>query len=269
MQRSSRPAQAMRTPSEAQHRVGGGACQSFDGQPGIDDNNRFGFPGPTGCRICHKRMSLKAVLFDFDGVLAETENHHVTAWQRTLAALGWQVPDEMAAHQAEVDDREFLVDLFTLRGVPIDRVNDWIRRKQDLTVGAAAVLPASLSGRNRPGPATPSKVHWRSSPAPGARISRPYSRPRVCPMLFETIVAKEDVTAQKPAPDGLSTGVEAAPPLAQVGDRAGRLGHWGDVGPRRGPPGSSRWAIAAPTASGWATRPTSRASSRPRGCSST
>ena len=31
--------------------------------------------------------------------------------------MGWQVPDEIAARSAEVDDREFLTELFTLRGI--------------------------------------------------------------------------------------------------------------------------------------------------------
>ena len=32
-------------------------------------------------------MRPAAVLFDFDGVLADTENVHVAAWQRTLARM--------------------------------------------------------------------------------------------------------------------------------------------------------------------------------------
>ena len=42
-------------------------------------------------------MPPRAVLFDFDGVLADTENIHVAAWQRTFADLGWVVPDEVCA----------------------------------------------------------------------------------------------------------------------------------------------------------------------------
>ena len=73
-------------------------------------------------------MPLKAILLDFDGVIAETDNHHIAAWQRTLSALGWQIPDEVAARSAEIDDREFLVDLFAQRGVVSDKIEDWIRR---------------------------------------------------------------------------------------------------------------------------------------------
>ncbi|MBV8266223.1 MAG: HAD family phosphatase, partial [Planctomycetaceae bacterium] len=39
----------------------------------------------------------RAILFDFDGVIADTENIHIAAWQRTLAALGWEMSDESCA----------------------------------------------------------------------------------------------------------------------------------------------------------------------------
>src|SRR4051812_965395 len=37
-------------------------------------------------------MLPRAVLFDFDGVLADTENIHVAAWERTFGAMGLDVP---------------------------------------------------------------------------------------------------------------------------------------------------------------------------------
>jgi HAD superfamily hydrolase (TIGR01509 family) len=79
-------------------------------------------------------MAPRAILFDFDGVIADTENHHVAAWQRTLAALGWLVPDEVARRAAEIDDRIFLRDLFLEKGIAeADAdIDGWIRRKQTL-----------------------------------------------------------------------------------------------------------------------------------------
>src|SRR4051812_17582535 len=79
-------------------------------------------------------MAPLAVLFDFDGVIADIENHHVAAWQRTLMALGWQVPDEVAARSAEVDDRNFLRELFDKHGIAEGDIEGWVRRKQSLTV---------------------------------------------------------------------------------------------------------------------------------------
>src|SRR5271168_5356756 len=79
-------------------------------------------------------MPLKAVLLDFDGVIAETANHHIAAWQRTLSTLGWQIPDEVAARSAEIDDREFLAELFAGRGIVSHKIDEWVLKKQVLTV---------------------------------------------------------------------------------------------------------------------------------------
>ena len=37
-------------------------------------------------------MPPRAVLFDFDGVIADTENHHIAAWQRTSPAWAGRSP---------------------------------------------------------------------------------------------------------------------------------------------------------------------------------
>src|SRR5947209_6033323 len=79
-------------------------------------------------------MAPRAVLFDFDGVIADTENHHIAAWQRTLLALGWHVADEVAARSAEVDDREFLRELFAAHGIEDGDIDGWVARKQALTI---------------------------------------------------------------------------------------------------------------------------------------
>jgi beta-phosphoglucomutase len=145
-------------------------------------------------------MPLKAVLFDFDGVIAETENHHVAAWQRTLGVLGWQVPDAVAARSSEIDDREFLTELFAQRGIPVDKVDDWVRRKQVLTVQMLRDSPRLYPGvvdlvRKLKGKVRLAVVSgtWRENiqavlEAAGLTTS------------FETIVGKEDVTLVKPDP---------------------------------------------------------------------
>ena len=91
-------------------------------------------------------MALKAILLDFDGVIAETDNHHIAAWQRTLSVLGWQVTDEVAARSAEIDDREFLTELFATRGIVSDKIDDWVRRKQVLTASMLKNSPRLYPG---------------------------------------------------------------------------------------------------------------------------
>jgi len=146
-------------------------------------------------------MAPKAILLDFDGVIAETENHHIAAWQRTLSALGWQVPDRVAAVSAEVDDREFIKDLFANRGLPTVKVEEWVRRKQALLIRMLGDSPRVYPGvvelvrelRGRVRLAVVSGT-WRENidavlDAVGLAGS------------FETIVGKEDVKAVKPDPE--------------------------------------------------------------------
>lgn len=77
-------------------------------------------------------MPPTAVLFAFDGVLADLENHHAAAWQRTLTRLGWMIPDEEAIRAAEVDDHTFAAEVFTRRGIVQADLDGWVRRKRDL-----------------------------------------------------------------------------------------------------------------------------------------
>ncbi len=145
-------------------------------------------------------MTPKAVLFDFDGVIADTENHHIAAWQRTLTAMGWLIADELAVRAAEVDDREFLTDLFTTRDVPVDRLDDWLARKQAVTVQLLRYSPRvypgvvelvlALKGRARLAVVTGT---WR------ANVQAVLEAAGLAG-AFDVIVAKEDVSAQKPDP---------------------------------------------------------------------
>jgi HAD superfamily hydrolase (TIGR01509 family) len=147
-------------------------------------------------------MPPRAVLFDFDGVLADTENIHVAAWQRTFADLGWVVPDEICARAVEVDDRLFLSEIFAERKIEGGDVEGWVRRKQGLTVAmladsprvypGAAELVRRLSGRVRLGLVS---TTWRENldvvlAASGLADA------------FEVLVGKEDVAAVKPDPEG-------------------------------------------------------------------
>jgi len=146
-------------------------------------------------------MAPQAILLDFDGVIAETENHHIAAWQRTLSALGWQVSDAVAAVSAEVDDREFIKDLFANRGVSAVKVDEWVRRKQALTIHMLENSPRVYPGvvglvrelRGRVRLAVVSGT-WR------ANIEAVLGAVGLTG-AFEMIVGKEDVKAVKPDPE--------------------------------------------------------------------
>jgi HAD superfamily hydrolase (TIGR01509 family) len=146
-------------------------------------------------------MALKAILLDFDGVIAETDNHHIAAWQRTLAALGWQLADDVAARAAEVDDSIFLGDLFGERSISSTKIQEWVRRKQELTVqmmrssprvyrGVAAFVK-EVEGRVRLAVVSGT---WRENVETVLDAAGIAS-------AFDTIVSKEDVTSFKPHPE--------------------------------------------------------------------
>jgi beta-phosphoglucomutase len=143
----------------------------------------------------------EAILLDFDGVIAETENQHIAAWQRTLSVMGWQVPDEVAVKAAHMDDRDFLRELFAQRGIVSSKIEDWVRRKQELCVRmlkdsarlypGAADLIRTLQGRAHLAIVAGT---WREN------IEIVLDAAGLAGAI-ETIVGKEDVTAVKPSPE--------------------------------------------------------------------
>ena len=148
-------------------------------------------------------------LFDFDGVIADTENHHIAAWQRTLMALGWQVPDEVAARSAEVDDREFLRDLFAAQGIEDGDIEGWVRRKQAIAVARCSAMRLGSIPEwwswwgNLPG-----RCGWRSSPGTWRENVEAVLAASRLAGSFELIVAKEDVAAAKPDPEAYLLALE-------------------------------------------------------------
>src|SRR3954452_13561914 len=91
-------------------------------------------------------MPPRAVPFDFDGVIADTENHHVAAWERTFGLMGWDVPPEVCARAMELDDRVFLAEVFASRQITDGNLEGWVRRKQELTVEMLRDAPRIYPG---------------------------------------------------------------------------------------------------------------------------
>ena len=147
-------------------------------------------------------MPPRAVLFDFDGVLADTENLHVAAWERTFGAMGWSVDPEACARAAEEDDRAFLAGVFGGRGVLDGDVEGWVRRKQALTVAMLADSPRVYPGverlvRRLAGSCRLAVVSgtWRENVEVVLRAAG-------LAEAFAFVVGKEDVEAPKPDPAG-------------------------------------------------------------------
>ncbi|WZO96528.1 HAD family hydrolase [Isosphaeraceae bacterium EP7] len=143
-------------------------------------------------------MSVKAILFDFDGTLADTANIHVAAWERTFAEIGFVIPQDVCLRAVEEDDRRFLVDVFASKDVLDGDVEGWLRRKQDVTATMLADAPQIYPGVIEL--ITRLRDHYRL-----AVVTTTWRENVVATLeaagiadAFEVVVAKQDVASQKP-----------------------------------------------------------------------
>jgi HAD superfamily hydrolase (TIGR01509 family) len=193
-------------------------------------------------------MPPRAVLLDFDGVIADTENHHIAAWQRTMLALGWQVPDEVAARSAEVDDRQFLHDLFASQGINDGDIDGWIHKKQDLTIRLLRDAPRLYPGVLELVSVLKGKVRLAVVSGTWRENIESVLAGSGCAQAFDLIVGKEDVAAVKPDPEaylvalrrlrvsaGKAVALEDSPSGMAAASAAGiaclAIGHRRDFGP--------------------------------------
>ena len=147
-------------------------------------------------------MPTRAVLFDFDGVIADTENVHVVAWQRTFGVMGWLESDETCARAVEIDDRAFIAEVFARRKIDGGNVEGWVARKQELTLQLLAAAPrvypgvaslvGRLTGQVRLGVVS---TTWRANVEIVLKALGLLD-------AFEFIIGKEDMKAPKPDPEG-------------------------------------------------------------------
>ncbi len=146
-------------------------------------------------------MPTRAVLFDFDGVIADTENVHVAAWQRAFGPMGWDEPDETCAEAAEIDDHAFAAQVFARRKIEGADLDGWVRRKRELAL-------AMLGDAPRIYPGVLDLIHHLRGRFRLAIVSTS-GRANIQAVLkasdlleaFELVLAKEDVAAPKPDPE--------------------------------------------------------------------
>jgi HAD superfamily hydrolase (TIGR01509 family) len=147
-------------------------------------------------------MSPLALLLDFDGVIADTENIHIVAWERTFSSMGWVVPDDTCVRAAEIDDRVFLTEVFAGRGIAGGDIDGWVARKQKLT-------EAMLANSPRVYPGVASLVRRLANRIRLGVVSGTW-RENIAIVLgaagladaFQVVIGKEDVRETKPSPEG-------------------------------------------------------------------
>lgn len=147
---------------------------------------------------------IAAIVFDFDGVLVDSEPLHLRAYQEILEPLGISLPrEEYYARYLGYDDPGVFRALAEARGWSIDdrqiaALIDEKSRTLERLLGAADVLyPAAAACVTR------LAADWPLGIASGALRSdiETMLRGRGLSQYFRFIVASGDTAASKPAPD--------------------------------------------------------------------
>lgn len=145
----------------------------------------------------------RVALLDFDGVISDSANVHVAAWERTFGELGWPLDSLRADRAAEIDDRAFLEE--ALRGFGFEAgdadLEGWLRRKRALADAMLRQNPRGCPGigalveglRARGVVLGVVTAGWRDTAL--AALEGLGLRER-----FATVVGKEDAARTKPDP---------------------------------------------------------------------
>jgi beta-phosphoglucomutase len=178
---------------------------------------------------------LRAVVFDFDGVIANSEPLHFRAYRDVLAQDGVVLTEpEYYARYLGYDDVGAFGALAADRGERWDerRVADLIRRKaarmEELECDQSVLFPGADAAVRRLAGRWPLAI---ASGALRAEIVRVLERENLA-RFFPVLVAAEDVRAGKPAPDPYVRAVEllssaANTPLDPGDCIAVEDSHWG------------------------------------------
>jgi beta-phosphoglucomutase len=146
----------------------------------------------------------EAILFDFDGVLIDSEPVHFGCWADVLQPLGIQFDwDLYQKHCIGLDDRKLLNFLCHLKNPPLSLDHIWVTQypsKQQMFVKKMTSSP--------PFPATVVEL-LKSLSDYKLSVVTSSGRSEVEPVLeaggirplFQAVVCAEDVTRHKPAPD--------------------------------------------------------------------
>ena len=147
---------------------------------------------------------MTAVIFDFDGVLADTEHLHLRAFQETFAAHGWTLGERSYGERyLGYDDRTTIAAFLRDHDVPVSRdgVEALFREKAaafDVLRSSGAVLyPSAAACVKRLSTRFPLAIASGSLRSEIVAILNGAS----LVSAFRVIVSAEDVGRSKPAPD--------------------------------------------------------------------
>lgn len=149
-------------------------------------------------------MPLRAIVFDFDGVIANSEPLHLRAYQDVLADTGVVLsPADYYARYLGYDD------VGAFRALAADRGLAWTRadverlvalkaeRLEALERDTSVLFPGAADAIRRAAAVVPVAI---ASGALGAEIRRVLEREQLL-ALFSALIAAEDTAVSKPAPE--------------------------------------------------------------------
>lgn len=155
---------------------------------------------------------VRAVVFDFDGVLADTERLHLVALRDTLATRGWTLTDQdYFTHYLGYDDRGCLTEFARREGVTLDDrslqvlLRDKGQRYADLFDRGQVLFPTARPCLERLAADFPLAIASGSLRGEIERILDANDLRG----FFRTIVGADDVREGKPAPESYAKAVAA------------------------------------------------------------
>jgi HAD superfamily hydrolase (TIGR01509 family) len=152
---------------------------------------------------------MKAVFFDSDGVLVDTERLFYEATRDAFAAAGVDLPPEVWARLYLAEGNKS-PKIAALLGMPADRINETIRlrddRFQDRLEEGPAALPGVLEALARLKP----RVRLLLVTGAARRHIDLAHRVSGCLPYFEDIVTQDDFERPKPHPDAYFKALERA-----------------------------------------------------------
>ena len=165
----------------------------------------------TAAQPGHEGRTVQAVLWDFDGVIARTENLHVAAWQRVVRHVEINLPRGAFDRAATDDDRDLVARAFDQIGIKLhaSQVRAWCANKQAILVELLKAAPPIYPNVTEAMRALAQKgvrqaivtSTWR------ANVEATLGHSGLLKSL-EFIISKEDVAKPKPWPDGYRLAVQ-------------------------------------------------------------
>lgn len=153
----------------------------------------------------------RAVVFDFDGVLADTEHLHLVAYQSVFRDRGWSLNrDAYYANYLGFDDRGLIREYAREHGLAVgaadveDLVFEKTRRYEDMVANGQVLYPGATEAVAR------LAASFRLAIASGALRNEILIilRANNLAAAFPVVVGADDVARSKPAPDPYAAAVD-------------------------------------------------------------